>query len=85
MTRSMAPRTLADLNVGDVAFVSGFLGSESSAQRLQEMGLTDGERIDLVAVAPLGDPLEILIRGYHLSVRKADARLVALSGAPSRD
>jgi ferrous iron transport protein A len=74
-----APRTLADLRPGQSAVVAGFLGSQSATQRLQEMGLTDGERIELVAVAPLGDPLEILLRGYHLSVRKSDARLVAVS------
>jgi ferrous iron transport protein A len=74
-----APRTLADLQPGEATVVSGFLGSQSATQRLQEMGLTEGERIELVAVAPLGDPLEILLRGYHLSVRKSDARLVAVS------
>ena len=74
----MSPRTLADLKTGQSAVVAGFLGSESASQRLQEMGLTNGERIELVGVAPLGDPLEIVIRGYHLSVRKSDARLVAL-------
>ena len=74
-----APRTLADLQPGEAAAVAGFLGSQSATQRLQEMGLTEGERIELVAVAPLGDPLEILLRGYHLSVRKSDARLVAVS------
>ena len=74
-----ATRTLADLQAGQGAVVAGFLGSQSATQRLQEMGLTEGERIELVAVAPLGDPLEILLRGYHLSVRKSDARLVAVS------
>jgi Fe2+ transport system protein A len=74
-----APRTLADLQPGEAAEVSGFLGSQSATQRLQEMGLTEGERIELVGVAPLGDPLEILLRGYHLSIRKSDARLVALA------
>ena len=74
-----SPRTLADLQPGEAAVVTGFLGSQSATQRLQEMGLTDGERIELVAVAPLGDPLEILLRGYHLSVRKSDARLVAVA------
>jgi len=74
-----APRTLADLQPGEAAEVSGFLGSQAATQRLQEMGLTEGERIELVGVAPLGDPLEILLRGYHLSIRKSDARLVALA------
>jgi ferrous iron transport protein A len=73
------PRTLADLSPGESAVVSGFLGSQSATQRLQEMGLTEGERVSLVAVAPLGDPLEVLLRDYHLSIRKSDARLVALS------
>ena len=77
----MTPRTLADLKTGESAFVAGFLGSPTASHRLQEMGLTDGERVSLVGVAPLGDPLDILIRGYHLSVRKSDARLVALSEA----
>lgn len=75
----MATRTLADLKPGESASVSGFLGSPTATHRLQEMGLTEGERVSLVTVAPLGDPIEILIRGYNLSVRKADARLVAVT------
>jgi ferrous iron transport protein A len=47
-------------------------------QRLLEMGLTSGTTVKLIRFAPLGDPLEILVRGYHLSLRKQEAELVMI-------
>lgn len=70
--------TLADLKVGDTARVSSVEGDDEVSQRLLEMGLTPGVELAVVGVAPLGDPLEIELRGYRLSVRKAEAALVAL-------
>ena len=54
-------------------------GNDGIAIRLMEMGLTDGEEITLIGFAPLGDPIEFLIRGYRLSLRKAEAKRVTVS------
>ena len=50
----------------------------SEGQRLTEMGLTVGATVKVLRLAPLGDPIEILVRGYHLSLRKAEARLIGV-------
>ena len=75
-----APHRLADLPVGECAVVAGFDGEPGVVQRLLEMGLTPGTEVTLVRLAPLGDPMEILVRGYNLSIRKADAANVVLRG-----
>jgi ferrous iron transport protein A len=64
------------MRAGQVATIIDISGSDSIAMRLMEMGLTDGERIELVGFAPLGDPLEVSIRGYRLSLRKVEAQRV---------
>ena len=71
-------RTLADLPVGGRGLVAAVDGSGGVAQRLLEMGLTQGTEVEVVRFAPLGDPLEIRLWGYLLSLRKADARRVVL-------
>lgn len=68
--------SLAEMRAGQVATIIDISGSDSIAMRLMEMGLTDGERIELVGFAPLGDPLEVSIRGYRLSLRKVEAQRV---------
>lgn len=68
--------SLADLREGQVATILEVSGEDAIAVRLMEMGLTDGERIKLVGFAPMGDPLEILIRGYRLSLRCSEAKRV---------
>lgn len=50
----------------------------SEGQRFAEMGLTAGATLKVLKLAPLGDPMEILVRGYHLSLRKSDARLIEI-------
>ncbi|RYX85866.1 hypothetical protein EON83_03680 [bacterium] len=65
--------TLADLKVGNRARIVELAGEDETVERLMEMGLTEGTEFSLVRFAPLGDPLEIKTRGYHLSLRKADA------------
>jgi Fe2+ transport system protein FeoA len=72
-------RTLADLPVGGRGRVASVTGSGGVAQRLHEMGLTAGTDVEVVRYAPLGDPLEIRLWGYLLSLRKADARCVVLA------
>ena len=65
--------TLNELRVGQHARIIDVAGNDGIAVRLMEMGLTDGEDISLVGFAPLGDPIEIKIRGYHLSLRREEA------------
>ena len=75
--------TLAELPVGGRGRVAGVEGMDQISQRLLEMGLTPGVEISVLGTAPLGDPLEISVRGYRLSVRKSEAARVtvqALSG-----
>lgn len=68
--------TLDTLAIGGGAEVVGVSGPGSMAVRLLEMGFVPGTRVEVVKVAPLGDPLELRIRGYHLSLRRAEAALV---------
>ncbi len=70
--------TLADIAAGQTATVIEIIGDDSIAVRLMEMGLTDGEPVKLVGRAPLGDPLEILVRGYRLSLRTSEAQRIRI-------
>ena len=67
--------TLSELKPGSVATIEGWK-SDSPPLRLLEMGLLPGTSLRLIRFAPLGDPLEILVRGYHLSLRKSEAAQV---------
>lgn len=72
--------TLADLRQsGQRGRIVDVNGDDAIAMRLMEMGLTDGEDIELIGFAPLGDPIEFRIRGYRISLRKAEAERVAIS------
>jgi ferrous iron transport protein A len=64
---------LSELAVGATAVVREFPKTGSAFVRLREMGLLAGTRVTLVRTAPLGDPLEIKVRGYHLTLRKTEA------------
>ena len=67
----------AGLKVGDNAVVAGFFkGKDSYRKKLLAMGITPGTPFRVVRVAPLGDPIEITVRGYELSLRKADAESI---------
>lgn len=70
--------TLADVGKGARAKVVSVTGSGVAVQRLLEMGLTTGTEVTLVRFAPLGDPIEVKVRGYLLTLRRADARCVAV-------
>ena len=70
--------TLADLRPGQRAAVVAIAGDPALVQRLSELGLFEGEPVELVAVAPLGDPLEIRVGYTCLSVRKAEAESVTV-------
>ena len=69
-------RRLPDLKIGEYGLVSGFDGEEGQRLRLMEMGILRGTRIQLVRRAPLGDPLEVELRGFHLSLRESEARCI---------
>ena len=74
-------RTLDQLPPGTSARITRLRTSGPIGQRLAEMGLIEGEKIRVVRLAPLGDPLEIEVQDYLLSLRKAEARCVEVSEA----
>ena len=69
-------KTLKQAKVGDVATVVKLHGEGAVKRRIMAMGLTKGTRVQVRKVAPLGDPLEVTVRGYELSIRKADAEMI---------
>ena len=69
-------KTLADVPVGGNCKVKRLHGEGATKRRIMDMGLTKGTQVYLRKVAPLGDPLELTVRGYELSIRKADAAMV---------
>jgi len=71
-------KTLKDLKVGETARVVKLHGEGATKRRIMDMGLTKGTEILVRKVAPLGDPMELNVRGYELSVRKADAEMVEI-------
>lgn len=68
--------TLRDVKTGQIVTVQKINGEGAVKRRIMEMGITKGVEIFVRKVAPLGDPVEITVRGYELSVRKADAEMV---------
>ncbi len=67
------------VSIGASARVAGVHGGDDTALRLLEMGLTPGIDVRVVGTAPLGDPLELEVRGYRLSIRRAEAARVAVA------
>ncbi len=65
--------TLKDVKVGQRATVAKLCGTGAVKRRIMDMGLTKGTEVKVVKVAPLGDPLELNVRGYELSIRKEEA------------
>ncbi|QDT50128.1 FeoA family protein [Symmachiella dynata] len=74
--------TLDGLKLGERARIVEVSGDDGIAIRLMEMGLIDGEEIELLGFAPLGDPIEFELRGYRLSLRKNEARRVTIEPLP---
>ena len=72
------PRTLKDLKPGETAKVAKIDGKGPVKRRLMDMGVTRGTEILIRKVAPLGDPIEVNVRGYELSFRKAEAESIIL-------
>ena len=69
-------RTLRDVKVGETVSVVKLHGEGALRRRIMDMGITRGTSIYVRKVAPLGDPVEITIRGYELSIRKGDAECI---------
>ena len=69
-------KTLRDVPVGQSATVRRLVGEGAIKRRIMDMGLTRGAEVYVRKVAPLGDPIEVTVRGYELSLRKADAEKV---------
>ena len=69
-------RTLKDISVGSTCVVKRLHGDGPVKRRIMDMGITKGVEILVRKVAPLGDPMELNIRGYELSVRKGDAEMI---------
>ena len=72
-------RTLKDVPVGSTAKVIKLHGEGAIRRRIMDMGITKGVEIFIRKVAPLGDPMELNLRGYELSLRKADAEMVEIA------
>ena len=68
--------TLGDAKVGTTVVVTKIEGDSAYKRRTMDMGITKGSELFIRKVAPLGDPVEITVRGYELTVRKADAQCV---------
>ena len=68
--------TLGDAAVGSTVVVTKIIGDGAYKRRIMDMGITKGSELYIRKVAPLGDPVEITVRGYELSVRKDDAQCV---------
>ena len=69
-------KTLKDLKVGERSRVVKLHGEGAVKRRIMDMGITKGTLVTVRKVAPLGDPIELHVRGYELSIRKADAEMI---------
>ncbi|PWM57385.1 MAG: ferrous iron transport protein A [Oscillospiraceae bacterium] len=69
-------KTLKQVKVGETVRVVKLHGEGATKRRIMDMGLTKGTEVYVRKVAPLGDPIELTVRGYELSLRKADAEMV---------
>lgn len=69
-------KTLREAKIGDTVRVVKLHGEGAIKRRIMDMGLTKGVDVQIRKVAPLGDPIEVTVRGYELSIRKADAEMI---------
>ncbi len=67
---------LREAAIGDTVTVAKLTGEGAVKRRIMDMGLTKGTKVTVRKVAPLGDPIELTVRGYELSIRKADAEMI---------
>ena len=71
-------KTLRDAKIGETVKVKKLTGEGAVKRRIMDMGLTKGTEVFIRKVAPLGDPVEVNVRGYELSIRKADAEMIEI-------
>jgi len=72
-------RTLREVKVGETVTVEKLNGEGGLKRRIMDMGVTKGTEIYVRKVAPLGDPIEVTVRGYELSIRKGDAEMIQVN------
>ena len=72
-------RTLRDAKVGETVRISKLRGDGAVKRRIMDMGITKGTDVFVRKLAPLGDPVEISVRGYELSIRKSDAEMIEVN------
>ena len=78
--------TLADLKAGELAKNTGYThGNAAYRAKLLALGLTHGVQLKILNVAPLGDPFEIAVRGYHLSLRRAEVGVIKVKRLEKKD
>ena len=75
----MSLKKLSEFRPGESGYVARVQGSGPFRQRLLEMGLTRGVRVEMEKNAPLGDPTEYVVKGYHISLRRGEADLITLN------
>lgn len=75
--------TLDQLRPGEHGTIQALTGDDALVQRLYEMGLLEGEAVEVIGVAPLGDPMEIRLRDYRLSLRRREAARVQVTSEPA--
>jgi ferrous iron transport protein A len=68
--------TLKEVKIGDTVIVKKITGQGAIKRRIMDMGITKGVQVFVRKVAPLGDPIEVTVRGYELSLRKVDAAMI---------
>lgn len=72
-------KTLRQAKIGDMVTVVKLHGEGAVKRRIMDMGITKGVQVHIRKVAPLGDPIEVTVRGYELSLRKADAEMIEIA------
>ncbi len=72
-------KTLKDVKIGETVKVARLNGGGAVKRRIMDMGITKGTEVYVRKVAPLGDPVELTVRGYELSIRKADAEMIEIA------
>ena len=72
-------KTLRDAKIGETVKVKKLTGEGAVKRRIMDMGITKGIEVYVRKVAPLGDPVEVTVRGYELSLRKADAEMIEIA------
>lgn len=79
MENTAAKKSLADLKPGESGVVAGLNAEGRIRRRLYDMGVTPGAKVTMHKAAPLGDPLQVTLRGYELTIRKTEASLITVN------